>query len=285
MKFICSRGMRPKSCGDWLPVLGALLLANLHGCSRPVPVRMEGFTLRHFIDAAGEQRRLFMLAPQTVTGVDSRRASVIMFHGGGWTGGRPAELESMARELVERGFVVILPEYRASPQLDAPLVAAAHARAALNEIVEHAERWRLDLHRLVLVGTSAGGHVAYFAAMDSARRQRPVAGLVLLSGVVDTTAAGYGAELFSGPSMDWSPADQPDRRLPPVLIIHGTADDVTPFAGAARLQSSLSNLGVDAELMPLDGAGHGFYARTPLTAADAWLERVVEFVTEVTGAN
>jgi acetyl esterase/lipase len=46
--------------------------------------------------------------------------------------------------------------------------------------------------------------------------------------------------------------------LPPILTLHGDADATVPTEQASRLTSALRAQGVDAELIVVPGAGHGF---------------------------
>jgi acetyl esterase/lipase len=112
--------------------------------------------------------------------------------------------------------------------------------------VEHA---RGLAGRLVLVGHSAGGHLALLAAR---RLRLPV---VALAAVTDpATWANDGVRAFFGgdPPAEGSPLAQ----LPlgaRQMLIHGTRDEVVPFEQSQRYADAA---GDEAELIPLEGAGH-----------------------------
>lgn len=63
------------------------------------------------------------------------------------------------------------------------------------------------------------------------------------------------------------------RRIPaPTLLVHGTADEAVEFAASERLAGALEA----GELVLVEGAGHTFGARHPLTEIGADLERVLD---------
>jgi uncharacterized protein len=55
----------------------------------------------------------------------------------------------------------------------------------------------------------------------------------------------------------------------PVLVVHGTADEVIPYAMGRELAAAFQG----AELLTLDGVGHNFELRL----REAPLDRIVEF--------
>lgn len=112
--------------------------------------------------------------------------------------------------------------------------------------VDHAQTLT---RRLVLVGHSAGGHLALLAA---ARTGVPVVALAAVSDPAtwenDAVAAFFGAD----PPAEASPLAQLPLGVPCVLI-HGTDDDVVPFEQSRRYGEAA---GGEAELIRLEGAGH-----------------------------
>ena len=115
---------------------------------------------------------------------------------------------------------------------------------------------------VVLIGHSAGGHLALWAA-----REHPVAAAVSLAGVCDLEAGadaglGNGAVLeFLGadPDADVYAAASPIARLPlrrPSLLIHGDADDVVPIVQSRTFHVAAQAAGDTCELHELTGADH-----------------------------
>lgn len=117
---------------------------------------------------------------------------------------------------------------------------------------------------VVLIGHSAGGHLALWAA-----REHPVSAVVSLAGVTDLEAAdraglGRGAvrELFGDggpPTSELLAAASPIRRLPlgvPVLLIHGDADLNVPVQQSRVYAGAAQAAGDAVELRELPGAEH-----------------------------
>ncbi|HWE11122.1 MAG TPA: prolyl oligopeptidase family serine peptidase [Solirubrobacteraceae bacterium] len=115
---------------------------------------------------------------------------------------------------------------------------------------------------VALIGHSAGGHLALWAA-----REHPVALTVSLAGVCDLRAAardrlGNGAVAeFLGrePTADLLAAASPAARLPlgvPALLIHGDADDNVPIDQSRSFRAAATAAGDDCELVELPDGDH-----------------------------
>lgn len=91
---------------------------------------------------------------------------------------------------------------------------------------------------LALVGFSQGAMIALQVAP---RRETAVAGIVAISGRL------LAPEALAGEA----------RVKPPVLLIHGDADEVVPFADMAAAGNALVAAGFDTYGHVMQGAGHG----------------------------
>jgi acetyl esterase/lipase len=147
-----------------------------------------------------------------------------------------------------------------------------------------AQRYPLDLTRVVAIGHSAGGQLALWLA---AQHKIPLRGVVSLAGVADLRRAwelglsrGAVAELLGG-----TPQEQPERYrqaspielLPlrvPERLLHGAKDDVVPIEMSRRFQAAAAAAGDDARLSELPDAGH-FDLIDPRTRAWAAVEAAV----------
>src|SRR5438128_6353061 len=120
---------------------------------------------------------------------------------------------------------------------------------SLEDVLRAVEHARALADRLVLVGHSAGGHLALLAAT---RVQLPV---VAIAAVCDPATWDHPAvPLLLG---DERPREaSPLAQLPlgaPTILVHGTADEVVPFEQSVRYAGQA---GSEAELVALEGAGH-----------------------------
>jgi acetyl esterase/lipase len=188
--------------------------------------------------------------PEPLQFGDLRRANgddavVVVLHGGAWKATyNLTHLAHLCIALRESGLSTFNVEYRrvGDPgggwpgSLEDVLLAVEHARSLAS--------------RLVLVGHSAGGHLALLAG---ARTGVPVVALAAVSDPPtweNDAVAGF----FGGTPPP--PEASPLAGLPlgvPQILVHGTADDVVPFEQSERYVRLAAG---EAELIPLEGAGH-----------------------------
>ncbi len=98
-------------------------------------------------------------------------------------------------------------------------------------------RRQLGDARLALAGFSQGAAAALYAGL---RRQKPIAGIVAFSGALPD-AVGLRSGILS---------------KPPVLLVHGAADDVVPFQSMANAKAVLEAAGVPVTAVARPGLGH-----------------------------
>lgn len=136
-------------------------------------------------------------------------------------------------------------------------IAAGVARAApiLNATID-AEMARLKLtpSQVALVGFSQGAMMAMYIAP---RRSEKLAGVVAMSGAL-ISGDTLGAEIHS---------------RPPVCIIHGTQDEVVPFAAMGNAEATLAQHHVPVEAHARPMLGHGIDEEA-ITITHGFLKKV-----------
>lgn len=135
--------------------------------------------------------------------------------------------------------------------------AGAAAAAPLLEafIASELDKAGLASDRLVLVGFSQGTMMSLHVGL---RRPQAVAGIVGISGML-VAPERLEADILS---------------RPPVLLIHGTADDVVPFRSMDLAETALSAAGVPVETHVSPGIGHSV-GQDGVLAVTAFIRRVL----------
>jgi acetyl esterase/lipase len=90
---------------------------------------------------------------------------IVFVHGGGWIMGSKFERRDVARELAAQGFVVVVINYRLSPEYRFPAGAIDGLRA-MEWVKNHMTKFGGDPQHITLAGDSSGAHIA--AVMASA---------------------------------------------------------------------------------------------------------------------
>lgn len=199
---------------------------------------------------------------------------VVAIHGGSWSSGSPDQLPAINRYLAGRGYAVAAIGYRLAPGAPFP---AAHedVLAAVTWLAREGPALDLDPRRVVLLGRSAGGHLALLAAYTA--KDPAIRGVVAYYPPTDLVWS------WEHPSNPWvfdspgvlraflggSPAERPDAyraasplgfaaaHVPPTLLLHGGRDELVFLRQSQRLEERLRELGVAHLLVTLPWATHG----------------------------
>lgn len=194
-------------------------------------------------------------------------APVILFvHGGGWANGNkdnPGVVEGKAGQWLPKGSVLVSTNYRLRPAT-APLDQARDVARALAQVQRMAPDWGADPSRVVLMGHSAGAHLAALVGASPALWReagaRPPLGVVSLdSGALDVPDMMRRPRLpplydraFGADPDDWvaaSPQHQLTAQAVPMLLVCSTRrNDACPQARA--FQAKAATLGVAMEVLP-----------------------------------
>ncbi|MEO7742741.1 MAG: alpha/beta hydrolase [Usitatibacter sp.] len=245
-----------------LPLLLGLLLAAcspLRAVNVLVPER--GFERAEGIAYGDDPRQRLDVYVPRVAGAGALPV-IVFFYGGAWQGGQRGQYLFMAQALASRGFVVVVPDYRVYPQARYPAFVEDGARA-VEWTVANIGAHRGDPKRLVLMGHSAGAHIAAMLAynrrfLDSGSRAA-IQGFVGLAGpydfkpteaVVEEILGAEGGTELAMPS-HWVRGGEP-----PSLLVTGDRDTRVEVGNTERLARRLRDAGSPVEVRHYPSLNH-----------------------------
>ncbi len=219
---------------------------------------------------------------------------IVYVHGGAWRAGSKSDMP--LRALVNKGFAAASVDYRLSTVT--PFPAQAHdIKAAIRFLRAHATEYGYDASRIVIAGSSAGGHLAAIVGVtngnkelegtegDCLKESSAVQGIISLFGAsnlmtilsqstphgVSVRAPALQLLLGGQPSEKpdlarlASPVNHVDAQDPPLLLIHGDADPQMPPEQSEELKKAYEAAGCPVQLEVIHGGKHGgkeFYDET-----------------------
>jgi acetyl esterase/lipase len=265
---------RARGATQWLRLrrmlLFAFIVSTVPACTAVyfaaanVPARFLEVTRRANIAyASGTRGKLDVYQPpgHPTTPV---RPVIVFFYGGNWTSGARQNYRFVATSLAQLGYVTVVPDYRLYPEVRFPAFIEDGAKAVA-WVQAHIADYGGDAGRIVLMGHSAGAHLAALLAVDarylSAAGADPgrIAGLISLSGPLDLAPnTKLLNSIFAAPntSDDWRPTRHVDRREAPTLLLLGRDDRLVGSAGSELFAELLRGRGGDVEFKLYDHCDH-----------------------------
>ena len=215
-----------------------------------------------------------------------------------------ADLGTIVNALLDAGYAVVTPNHRSS--MDAKFPAQIHdIKAVVRYVRGNAEKYKFDTDFIVTSGFSSGAHLASLAATSCgvAELEGSLGAYTEYSSLVDAACCWSGPTdlhyMSCGTETDtWNHGPEEavmgfsfkgneeafkalnattyiDPSDPPVVVFHGTADNVVPHCQGVHFHELLSKAGVMTEFHSVDGGGHGMgmYAPENLETMVTFLEK------------
>ncbi len=271
-----------------LPAVFFAFILGLCGLGRAGEVRLVSDVAYL---AAGRSERLDLYLPVDPAGSTARRPAVVYFHGGGWYKGDKATARetNIGDNLAAAGYVFVSANYTLGKSVWPQNIF--DCKNAVRFVRAHAAEYRIDPDRIVVMGTSAGGHLALLVGYspDDPKLSPPapypgvsdkVRAVIDFYGITDLATRQnvrpdgsptgelddahseemLGASRAAGAAI-WkaaSPVSYIRANSPPTLIVHGLSDKIVDYPQAVELANVLRANGVRHELMLVEGIGHMF---------------------------
>lgn len=239
---------------------------------------------------------LYQMAP-----VEKPQPLIIQIHGGSWRSGDQTQLPPINRYLAARGFTVAAITYRLAPTHPYP-AAYKDVLAAIEHFRDNDDKYKIDDDKIVLMGRSAGGHLALLAGY---REPKHIKGIIAFYPPTDLewswnhpsnplvlnspeTLGGFMGGTFEEKSelyREASPIHYVEKDSPPTVLIHGGRDELVSPKQSRRLAKVLEEKGVSHFHLDLPWATHGCEANLAGPSGQLSLYVIERFLAKVAPAH
>ena len=233
-----------------------------------------------------EEVKIFYLKP-TDYKLGEKRTAVVWIHGGGWTGGSTESFFLHARYFAFRGAVGFCIQYclvKANGTTVADCVA--DCKSTIRYIREHAAELGIDPDKIVVMGDSAGGHLAsclgtidgFDDPTDNLKISAKPNAMVLYNPLSDFTTSVFINRIIAGAALDKKPTPESQiptkeqtelakklsplynihKNQPPTLVMHGTDDTVILPEQSLQFTEAMKKAGNSCKLILLPNTTHAF---------------------------
>jgi len=284
----------------------------------------EKFTDIDYVGDGQEYHRLDIYLPEKV---QESYPVVIHIYGSAWFANNCkgiADIGTICAAYLDAGYAVVTPNHRSS--IDALWPAQIHdIKAVVRFVRGEAEKYHFNTSFIAASGFSSGGHLASMAAVTTGMKNHKVGSYEIdlegsLGKYTDQSSAVNAACDWSGPvdlmHMDCGPGMKMEKspeeviigapmagnedkyrslsaptyvnaNTPPIIITHGTDDNVVPCCVGTMFYETLEKAGVTCELNVVQGGGHGFnmYSDENLAKAVAFLDNARGITSSVAAAG
>ena len=213
-----------------------------------------------------------------------KRPVVLICPGGGYTMTSDREAEALAVKFLAMGYHAAVLRYSVAPaRFPEALLQLATAVVLIRE---NAEKWHIDENKIVVQGSSAGGHLAaslgvfwnksfVAEALETDSEKFRPNGLMLSYPVITSGEKAHQGSFENVLGEQY--ADEQKRRFlsleyhvskdtPPTFLWHTAPDDVVPVENSLLFFQALHALNIPAELHIYPIGGHGLGLATSETA-------------------
>lgn len=225
--------------------------------------------------AQKEEAVLFIYTPDSLV---SKNIGVLVVPGGGYASlAMQHEGHDVANELVNNGYTAIVLKYRLPQALateESTMRPLMDVQNAFLKIRQQQNKLGINIHKLGILGFSAGGHLAgsastlyaYQKSKEQAALLRPDFTVLLYPVVtMDSTFTHQGSRrqlLGSSPTPEnvqfFSVEKNISPDTPPMYVMHAKDDQGVKCANSEKLIEQLMHHHIPYRLFAYDKGGHGF---------------------------
>ena len=250
----------------------------------PERIRMSPKLDRKQVEVTEQTRLITDVSKPTITiyqpaaEKNTGTAMLICPGGGYWDLYWQLEGEEVAAWLNSIGVTGIILKYRVPRRPGEPKSEPARgplqdAQRAVSLVRSKASEWGIDSNRIGIVGFSAGGHLAIATATSFEKRTyEPVDDVDKISCRPDFAIPVYSGYLKAKDKDELSPGLHIPTNTPPVFLVHGGEDIISPPEHSVLMYLALRRAGVPTELHVYANTAHDFGVRTNDHPYSKWTE-------------
>jgi acetyl esterase/lipase len=210
--------------------------------------------------------------------------AIVVCPGGGYNNlAWDHEGEQVGRWLKSIGVTGVILKYRVprrsgTPKDQPPPQALMDAQRALSLVRSKASDWGVDPKRVGILGFSAGGHLAGWAATNPDKRAyEPVDAVDKVDCRPDFAVLVYPGGVVKRGTDQLAPEIRVSSQSPPMFFAHA-GDDRVSAENSVQMYLALKRAGVPAELHIYATGGHGFGMRPSDKPCATWPKRCEEWL-------
>lgn len=220
---------------------------------------------------ASQKMDVYLPAGRTATATKA----IILIHGGGWNAGDKSDFASYISVLKQRlpDYAIFNINYRLAISPDLFPTQEMDVKAVVQFIINSSDEYQVNSNKLVLLGASAGGHLALLQAYKHDNGK--------IKAVIDFFGPTELVEMYNNPPnplvpsllqivtgatltsnlqiyLDSSPVNFISSSSPPTLIFHGGIDNIVHVSQSQLLSTALATTGIQHQLVIYSIEGHGW---------------------------
>lgn len=255
------------------------------------------------------ERTLQMLVPEIKENMEQKKYPTILYvQGSAWMKQDNYKRLGAMADLARRGFVTAILQYRESSLATFP-APVQDAKTGVRFLRKHAQEYHIDPDNIFIMGDSSGGHTAVMAALTAdedyfdtdvyGEYSCKVKAIVDFYGVTDVrqkedfpTTLNQGEpdspegmligrkDVYENPDLSipitCANYVREDVACPPILIMHGQADDTVSYRQSVRLYKKLLEEQKDVTFYVIENATHGdnaFWTSQNLDIVEEFLKK------------
>lgn len=253
------------------------------GTIGPERVRMSPGLDRTQVEVTNKTRMITGVTQPTITiypapADKNTGAAMLIFPGGGyWDLYWELEGEEVAHWLNSIGVTGIILKYRVprrpgEPEREPARRPLQDAQRAIRTIRERAAELKIATNKIGVVGFSAGGHLVIAAATKFAEKTyEPQDVMDQISCRPDFAVSVYPGYLKDKVKPELAQNISVPTNAPPVFLVHGDADLISPPEGSVLMYLALKHAGVPAELHIYANTAHDFGVRDLKRPCSNWI--------------